>query len=318
MALALRGQRAVSILHFLCFLWAVFAITQNMGVPKPVRKEQQYTYGGHWKHLTFLNQVFQTVLFLLCVITDVVALCLPSKEKMVSSVVVPLRDFIFATFVFPVGLFVVVAFWGIYAYDRELVYPKELDDINPSWLNHSMHTTILPLLFIELFICAHKYPQRRDGILGLTFFAIIYVSWIMWVHYAADIWAYPVLGVLSLHGKAVFISIAYSMLVIFYLLGEQLTKSLWAPRKLVNVLNWGLEALMSWIEATKLMSNLDKMQILEPFVIKPKMHSSVILQTPLRKQLSSYSMSVYASQMGSSQKHKKLLNKGKGNLESNG
>ncbi|KAF7248645.1 Androgen-induced gene 1 protein [Varanus komodoensis] len=141
MALALRGQRAVALLHFLCFLWAVFALSQNLGVPRSVRKEQDKTYAGQWKYLTFLNQVvtvLQTILYALCSLIDVVALCIPSKEKRVSYVVVPIRDFIFSAFVFPVGLFVAVAFWGLYAYDRELIYPAELDAINPSWLNHSM------------------------------------------------------------------------------------------------------------------------------------------------------------------------------------
>ncbi|XP_050773769.1 uncharacterized protein LOC127031078 isoform X2 [Gopherus flavomarginatus] len=36
-------------------------------------------------------------------------------------------------------MFVAVTFWTLYAYDRELVYPKELDEINPPWLNHTMH-----------------------------------------------------------------------------------------------------------------------------------------------------------------------------------
>ncbi|XP_066480813.1 androgen-induced gene 1 protein-like [Tiliqua scincoides] len=231
MVMALRGQRAVSVLHFLCFLWAVFALLQNLGVPKPVRKDHEHTYGGHWKHLTFLNQVLQTILYALCVVTDVVALCIPSKEKSVSSVVVPIRDFLFAAYVFPVGLFVAFAFWSLYAYDRELVYPRELDDINPTWLNHSMHTTILPLLFIELVICVHKYPTKKKGIFGLTVFTIMYLSWIFWVHYASGVWAYPVLGVLGVSGKTLFISIAYSILVAFYLLGDCLTKWLWARRR---------------------------------------------------------------------------------------
>jgi len=34
--------------------------------------------------------------------------------------------------------FVVLTFWGIYAVDRELVFPKALDGIIPSWLNHVM------------------------------------------------------------------------------------------------------------------------------------------------------------------------------------
>ncbi|XP_044311690.1 androgen-induced gene 1 protein-like [Varanus komodoensis] len=231
MALALRGQRAVALLHFLCFLWAVFALSQNLGVPRSVRKEQDKTYAGQWKYLTFLNQVLQTILYALCSLIDVVALCIPSKEKRVSYVVVPIRDFIFSAFVFPVGLFVAVAFWGLYAYDRELIYPAELDAINPSWLNHSMHTTILPLLVVELVICAHKYPRRMTGILGLCAFAAVYLMWIFWVHHVGGIWAYPILGVLGPCEKAIFLICAVCVMITFYFLGEQLTKWLWAKRR---------------------------------------------------------------------------------------
>ena len=31
-----------------------------------------------------------------------------------------------------------MTFWGIYAVDRELVYPKALDKLIPPWLNHIM------------------------------------------------------------------------------------------------------------------------------------------------------------------------------------
>ncbi|XP_032074504.1 androgen-induced gene 1 protein-like [Thamnophis elegans] len=228
MRLTVRGQRAVALLHFICLLWATFAMTQNLGLPRSVRKVHDDSYGGQWKYLTFLNQLLQTVLYLLCFTIDAVALFVPSQEEKVSSTVVPVRDFIFSAYVFPVGLFVPVAFWGLYAIDRELVYPKELDDINPNWLNHSMHTTILPLLFIELVICPHKYPPRRKGLLGLGIFVVVYLSWIFWIHHVSGIWAYPVLGVLGLLGKAVFIVIAMSIMLTFYFLGERLTKWLWA------------------------------------------------------------------------------------------
>ncbi|XP_060089210.1 androgen-induced gene 1 protein-like [Heteronotia binoei] len=232
MALGLQCQRTVTVLHFLCCLWAIFALAHNVGLPQSARREREYTYGGSWKHLTFLNQVLQTILFSLCVIIDSVGLCLiPSHERKVSSLLVPVRDFIFASLVFPVGLFVAVAFWGLYAYDRELVYPRELDDVNPTWLNHSMHTTILPLLFIELVISPHKYVRKRMGVLGLTIFTVSYLCWIIWVHYASGIWAYPVLEVLDISGKIVFFSIAYCIVLMFYFLGWLLTKKLWGRRR---------------------------------------------------------------------------------------
>jgi len=34
--------------------------------------------------------------------------------------------------------FVFASFWSLYTYDRELVYPKVLDEIIPTWLNHAM------------------------------------------------------------------------------------------------------------------------------------------------------------------------------------
>lgn len=47
----------MALLHVICFLWAIFALTQNLGLPKPVRKVRDDSYGGQWKYLTFLNQV---------------------------------------------------------------------------------------------------------------------------------------------------------------------------------------------------------------------------------------------------------------------
>lgn len=34
--------------------------------------------------------------------------------------------------------FVVCTFWSLYLVDRELVYPKLLDNFIPQWLNHGM------------------------------------------------------------------------------------------------------------------------------------------------------------------------------------
>ncbi|XP_048354152.1 androgen-dependent TFPI-regulating protein-like isoform X2 [Sphaerodactylus townsendi] len=137
MILGVYGQRTATFLHVLCCLWAIFAIVGYLGLPQSARREKETTYGGHWKHLTFLNQVLQAMLFVLCVVIDFVHLCSPYHETL-SALLVPVRDFIFSVFVFPVGLFVAVVFWGLYAYDRELVYPRELDEVNPIWLNHSM------------------------------------------------------------------------------------------------------------------------------------------------------------------------------------
>ena len=46
------------------------------------------------------------------------------------------RDWWFSTLVFPITFLVFILFWGLFAYDRELVMPKRMDaEIDPLF-NH--------------------------------------------------------------------------------------------------------------------------------------------------------------------------------------
>ncbi|KAK5612334.1 Androgen-induced protein 1 protein [Crenichthys baileyi] len=102
------------------------------------------TYGGSWKFLTFIDLVIQAVFFGLCVLIDVSSLLTKGadsreQERQLKKLI-GLRDWMMAVLAFPVGAFVVFTFWTLYLYDRELVYPKLLDNFIPQWLNHGMRT----------------------------------------------------------------------------------------------------------------------------------------------------------------------------------
>ncbi|KAG8444296.1 hypothetical protein GDO86_009471, partial [Hymenochirus boettgeri] len=73
--------------------------------------------------------------------------------------------------------FVVSMFWALYLYDRELVYPKLLDNFIPPWLNHGMHTTVLPFIIIEMRTTHHQYPSRICGLATVCTFSIGYILW---------------------------------------------------------------------------------------------------------------------------------------------
>ncbi|XP_005993638.1 androgen-dependent TFPI-regulating protein isoform X3 [Latimeria chalumnae] len=126
-----------------------------------------------------------------------------------------------------IDLFVVFTFWSLYIYDRDLVYPKMLDEIIPLWLNHAMHTFILPLLLLETYIVPHHYPSKKMGLLGLTAFCFLYLMWIFWINYASGIWVYPILAKLNTVGLAVFLTVSALIMVPFYLLGEKLNSVFW-------------------------------------------------------------------------------------------
>nr|XP_020019227.1 androgen-induced gene 1 protein-like [Castor canadensis] len=88
------------------------------------------------------TQVIQAVFFGICVLTDLSSLLTrgsgnQEQERQLKKLT-SLRDWMLAVLAFPVGVFVVAVFWTIYAYDREMIYPKLLDNFIPGWLNHGM------------------------------------------------------------------------------------------------------------------------------------------------------------------------------------
>ncbi|XP_073431769.1 androgen-induced gene 1 protein isoform X3 [Dendrobates tinctorius] len=130
----------------------------------------------------------------------------------------------FLTFI---DLFVVTMFWVIYLYDRELVYPKLLDNFIPPWLNHGMHTTVLPFILIEMRTTHHQYPSRNSGIATVCGFSLCYILWVCWVHHVTGVWVYPLLEYISPLAKIVFFFLVTAIINIYYVLGEKLNSYIW-------------------------------------------------------------------------------------------
>lgn len=168
--------------------------------------------------------------FGLCLLLDAVHSAVSVKQSRGGTplILTKARDFYFTALAFPVGTFVFVSFWTLYTYDRELVYPKMLDEIIPVWLNHAMHTFIMPLLLLQMFLQHHRYPSRTKGIFSLALFAALYLSWVLWVHHASGIWVYPIMAHLSPVGLCVFLGGASLSMAPLYLLGEKLSLMMWS------------------------------------------------------------------------------------------
>uniref|UniRef100_A0A8C1HX45 Androgen induced 1 n=1 Tax=Cyprinus carpio carpio TaxID=630221 RepID=A0A8C1HX45_CYPCA len=120
-------------------LLSYFSILCNY---KAIDMPAHQTYGGSWKFLTFIDLVIQAVFFGVCVLTDLSSLLTKGSASMEQErqlrKLISLRDWMMAVLAFPVGAFVVTMFWTLYVYDRDLVYPRLLDNFIPQWLNHGM------------------------------------------------------------------------------------------------------------------------------------------------------------------------------------
>ncbi|XP_052761334.1 androgen-induced gene 1 protein-like isoform X1 [Mya arenaria] len=219
----------VHIVAFITYIYSLYYSLRYIG-----QGDEHYVYlftyrgfGGKFKFLTFLNVLMQTVYFGLSIMNDLKGSHAKPSDGGQKSKLQSFLDVYLAALVYPVGVFVVMTFWGIYAVDRELVYPKKLDELIPQWLNHTMHSTVLPFLLIEKIVVYHEYPTRRRGMSILLAFALLYLCWILWIAYYANIWVYPVLAVMEVHQRAIFIGILCVFFLTIYMVGESLNKAIW-------------------------------------------------------------------------------------------
>ncbi|XP_068135610.1 androgen-induced gene 1 protein isoform X1 [Hyperolius riggenbachi] len=198
---------------------------------KAIEMPAHQTYGGSWKFLTFIDLVIQAVFFGICVLSDVSCLLTKGSDSLEQErqlkKLISLRDWMMAVLAFPVGVFVVTMFWALYIYDRELVYPKLLDNFIPPWLNHGMHTTVLPFILTEMRTAHHQYPSRKCGLTIISCFTVSYILWVCWVHHVTGIWVYPLLEYISPAAKIFFFFLVTLIINAYYILGEKLNSYIW-------------------------------------------------------------------------------------------
>uniref|UniRef100_A0A8C1M2Z0 Androgen-dependent TFPI-regulating protein n=1 Tax=Cyprinus carpio TaxID=7962 RepID=A0A8C1M2Z0_CYPCA len=213
--------------HIVAFSWYIFVIQSVYAKRNSVKPAGMFVYGGPWKYLTFLNLVLQIVFFGLASVNDLQPVGKGSK----TSLLCLCKDLLFSVFAFPVGMFVVLMFWLIFAYDRQLVYPASMDSLFPPWMNHAMHTLVLPIVFGEILVEPHIYPKTKNGLAALGFVSVAYSGWVVWVYLTVGIWVYPLLGMFSSSGLTVFFFYNMLVLALLYLLGQTLNRKVWGKKK---------------------------------------------------------------------------------------
>ncbi|XP_030383641.1 androgen-induced gene 1 protein isoform X1 [Scaptodrosophila lebanonensis] len=185
-----------------------------------------HPFGGKFKYLTFLDAIIQALYYVVSLVNDFVGTNELAPKN--APTIRKFKDYLMATLAFPVALNVGVTFWTLYAIDRELVFPKVLDPVFPSWLNHVLHTNIMVFIVLELFTSYRAYPKRSKGLTGLAIFMVSYLIWIHIIKHYSGVWVYPVLEVLQLPQRIVFFVAVLGFTFALYLLGEFLNNIVWA------------------------------------------------------------------------------------------
>lgn len=179
-------------------------------------------------YLTFWNAIIHACYHIIALANDFIGTNEINPET--TPIITRIRDYIFAAFALPLGMNVTFLFWALYSIDRELVFPRVMDPIYPSWLNHILHTNVGFFIAIELFISYHHYPSRKTELKGLGAFVIIYISWVFIVRYYSNAWVYPILNVLEFHERIGFFGLVGVAILCFYFVGEYVNKKVWSGR----------------------------------------------------------------------------------------
>jgi len=223
----------VKLFHFLAavqFFYGLYYETVHV-LPEEL-KLRKFSFGGKLIYLTFIDAIFHACYHTIALINDFFGT--NEAEPKHSPVIRRIRDYIFTTFTFPLGMNVTILFWGLYAIDRELVFPRVMDPIYPWWLNHILHTNVFVFMAVEMFILYHHSSNRKAEMAGLSIFIVAYIGWVHVVRLVAGAWVYPVLYVLDLHHRIGFFILVATLPIVFYFAGQFINKQLWTKQRLAH------------------------------------------------------------------------------------
>ncbi|XP_063243849.1 androgen-dependent TFPI-regulating protein-like [Bacillus rossius redtenbacheri] len=141
-----------------------------------------------------------------------------------------MTNYLFCALVFPLTIYVSSTFWIMFAYDRELLYPRALDAASPPWFNHVMHTSILPVALLELALHRHRFPPPRTACLSLAALLAAYGLAMTYVYFRYNVALYPLYPMLNWTQRGLFFAVSVAECSVFYLLGEKLNTLCWGNR----------------------------------------------------------------------------------------
>jgi len=206
------------------FAFGIYYDVWVLEVPEHfVRSTNQFA--GQWKYLTFWNMVLQLIYFAHCLLNDFYGTS--SLVKRERAYLQKVRDFMFGSLAFPLAWFVSITFWGLWAIDRELIFPVALDEFFPSWLNHILHSSIALFTLLEMILVPKMYPSRGSALTGLCILMLSYLLWVFFIAFHTNFWVYPILAVLSWSYRLLFILSLLLVTSALYFSGEKLHFMIW-------------------------------------------------------------------------------------------
>ncbi|XP_076282378.1 androgen-induced gene 1 protein isoform X2 [Lasioglossum baleicum] len=217
------------IVHTSMFLTYVFSLFKAFHLEFPRQNATVTDFDpGMLKFMTIWNLILQAIFFLICMLNDWFGTNAVNPKK--PPLIRKFKDFLHASLGFPIATFVTIVFWSLMFIDRELVFPKVLDPYFPWWLNHLMHTMVFISTLIEMIMAPRQYPRRLVGVGTVVIFGFGYLVWVHVIHYKSGIWVYPLLPLMSVPVRMLFMTSMIVVNAILYFVGEAIDNFVWGKK----------------------------------------------------------------------------------------
>ncbi|CAH0599792.1 unnamed protein product [Chrysodeixis includens] len=194
-------------------------------------RDLEYRFFTSW---TFILQIVYSFYGLGC---DLVLLKnSKKKDYRLPSPIADLREILFSGLMWPCTMVVFSVFWGLYAYDRDLIFPKFLDSIIPPISNHVIHTMIVLVVLFEVVFRPRQEPETHArNVMQLTMHLCVYMSVLYFTYIEKGIWLYPIFKVLfgTIYFWIALLAMAL-MFYAFYYIQWPLTRMIHASKKTVE------------------------------------------------------------------------------------
>ncbi|XP_050426335.1 androgen-dependent TFPI-regulating protein-like [Adelges cooleyi] len=190
------------LLHTVACGWYVILWNQIYLLPTKDKEEWHPVY-QHFneyrlRFFTNWNLIMQTLYFSGCLLHDIMKILNGPNWLNFGTKFQNLLSDSFASLILPSGIIVSMTFWIFYGIDRELIYPKVLDNYIPVWQNHGMHTVVLLLVFAEAMTTKHRFmPVKVRATIFLSFIAF-YSTFLVVTYVEKGRWLYPLIEKFSL------------------------------------------------------------------------------------------------------------------------
>lgn len=159
-----------------------------------------------------------------------------NKNYSLPSPITDFREIIFSGLVWPCTMVVFTIFWGLYTYDRRLIFPEFLDAVIPPISNHVIHTMIVPVVVCEVVLRPRKVPENHArNVMQLTLHLCVYFSVLYFTYIERGIWLYPIFK--KLFGTIYFafaIAAIAALFYIFYYIQWPITNLIHGSKKKVE------------------------------------------------------------------------------------